>query len=52
MGKVKLTLTARGKSLLKHAKHLKLEAKGTFVVRGGAVMQRGQGIPAQVANVA
>jgi len=38
IGKVKLTLTARGKSLLRHAKGLKLEAKGTFVPRGGAAV--------------
>lgn len=34
-GRVKLTLTAQGKKLLKHVKRVRLEAKGTFVPVGG-----------------
>jgi hypothetical protein len=33
--KVKIRLTTAGKRLLKHAKRVKLEAKGTFTPNGG-----------------
>lgn len=35
--KVKIRLTAVGKRLLRHAKKIKLEAKGVFVPTGGTV---------------
>ena len=34
--KVKITLTAKGRRLLKGAKHLKLTAKGSFTPAGGS----------------
>jgi hypothetical protein len=38
MGQVKVRLTAVGKRLLKHAKRVKLTAKGVFTARGGAAV--------------
>jgi FG-GAP repeat len=37
-GKIKLKLTVAGKRLLKHAKRLKLTAKGTFTSTGGMIV--------------
>lgn len=37
-GTVKLTLTAAGKRLLKHAKRVELEAKGAFTPKGGVAV--------------
>jgi hypothetical protein len=37
-GGIKLKLTAVGERLLRHAKRLKLTAKGTFTPRGGAAV--------------
>jgi hypothetical protein len=37
-GKVKLTLTAQGRKLLRHAKRLKLESKGIFTPQGGTAV--------------
>jgi hypothetical protein len=37
-GKVKLTLTAQGRKLLRHAKRLKLEAKGIFTPQSGVAV--------------
>jgi hypothetical protein len=37
-GKLKVKLTAAGKKLLKHAKHLKLTAKGSFTPTGNAAV--------------
>lgn len=37
-GRVKLTLTAQGRKLLKHVRRVKLEAKAGFTPRGGAMV--------------
>ncbi len=37
-GKVKLTLTAQGRKLLRHAKRVKLESKGIFTPQGGTAV--------------